>query len=1051
MNLNKKMSETNEKIVNSYNELISEKELYEIFEFQYDDLFCKILKINEKSFTYFLKHQVLFNLQIIKRNASPEILTAYLELFIKRYKENLKTVKKNFDLIKEKEKTEENDLTYLDITKCYIHCCKCFNIIHKCGKKLVLYDEYIYCIKCNNVYNKNQILLFCQECNKNYLSKLRKPVFNGNKKFEKLFLLRFKKYHCKTNKEEKIKCIKCSNNLYFRLSQSNSINENDINIIYCIKCKLKYSIKDVLFKCKICLQNFKSEAKLFRDFPSKKKKLLFTIHTLLRNKNALPDFKSCQKSCNCELKKETEYFHYEDNGKLLEGLKNNKTSVVCAKCFKKFKSDEISWNCPKCGLEFKYKNDNSSKNIINQSDNNSTDLGEEVDDKNEMRKIPVFKVNLSKINPDEKNNEGEQKPLIENGAEVKEVSQKKEKNVIKNIKIVRDKNEEKLSVVNIDNNIKKAKKILINEFDLNKKDIKKKYALRKSRSKNDIDINRYKINNNINNNENMKKKVIKLPKSNENLSNKNNWSIENKNNKFEFINNEKNISNEKNLSKANIEKKEKEKKIDTKEIFNQIIDNIYNIEEPLYLNSPMKENIIKNKISDEKKEKDQIKPRHKNTQYIDNNELNMNKIYKDRSLYINEEDVKKGFNKETKINDINDEINRKIQSTGNFDNMEKERKEKRHVKYVKKIYLYNGRNSNRFKPNNLYQNYMQKDYFNSNNNLNLYENNDEFLYSNDTSFQNFDSYYMIDQNNKIYQTINLYNFSSENFSTIKLLGRGANGKIYLVSDMQTGQKFALKTMLIDNEFQLKTREDEYNLVYRLTYENPELKIVNIYGLEVRRIDKFNIFFNVLMEAAISDWEVEIISRKKRNKYYTEEELLYILTNLINTLSFLQQKKISHRDLKPQNILYFGNNEYKICDFGEAKYNGNKNEKNNNKETNLDFDDSNQTIRGTELYMSPILFKAVKYKPNSLTKYNSFKSDVFSLGLCLLHASSLDTNILYKIRQISDMTKIVNIVNNYLGRMYSQNFINLILHMLQIDENIRPDFIELNSWMLYGNN
>ena len=96
------MSETNEKIVNSYDELISEKELYEIFEFQYDDLFCKILKINEKSFTYFLKHQVLFNLQIIKRNASPEILTAYLELFIKRYKENLKTVKKNFDLIKEK-------------------------------------------------------------------------------------------------------------------------------------------------------------------------------------------------------------------------------------------------------------------------------------------------------------------------------------------------------------------------------------------------------------------------------------------------------------------------------------------------------------------------------------------------------------------------------------------------------------------------------------------------------------------------------------------------------------------------------------------------------------------------------------------------------------------------------------------------------------------------------------------------------------------------------------------------------------------------------------
>ena len=1038
------MSETNEKIVNLYNELISEKELYEIFEFQYDDLFCKILKINEKSFTYFLKHQVLFNLLIIKRNATPEILTAYLELFIKRYKENLKTVKKNYELIKEKEKKEENDLTYLDITKCYIHCCKCFNIIHKCGKKLVLHDEYIYCIKCNNVYNKNQILLFCPECNKNYLSKLRKPVFNGNKKFEKLFLLRFKKYHCETNKEEKIKCLKCSNNLYFRLSQSNSTNENDINIIYCIKCKLKYSIKDVLFKCKICLKNFKSEAKLFRDFPSKKKKILFTIHTLLRNKNALPDFKTCQKSCNCGLKKEIEYFHNEDNGILLEGLKNNKTSVVCAKCFKKFKSDEISWNCPECGLEFKYKNDNSSKNI-NQSDNNSTDLGEEVDDKYEMRKIPVFKVNLSKINPDEKNNEGEQNPLIENGVEVKEIIQKKDKNVIKNIKIVKDKNEGKLNIINVNNNNKITKKILINEFDLNKKDIKKKYALRKSRSKNDIDINRYKINNNLDSNENVKKKVIKLPKSNENLNTKKNSSIENKNDKIELKNEEKNIINE------NKDKKEKEKKIDIKEIFNQIINNIYNMEDPFYLNNQIEENITKNKIPVQKKEKNKIKPKHKNTQYIDNNELNMDNLYKDRSFYINEEDTKNGLNKETKLDDINAEINRKIQSTGNFDNLDQERNENRHIKYVKKIYLYNGRNSNHLKPNNLFQNYMQKDYFDSNNMINLYENNDEFMYSNDTSFQNFESYYMNDPNNKIYQPINLYNFSSENFSTIKLLGRGANGKIYLVSDMQTGQKFALKTMLIDNEFQLKTREDEYNLVYRLTYENPELKILNIYGLEVRRIDKFNIFFNVLMEAAISDWEVEIISRKKRNKYYTEEELLYILSNLISTLSFLQKKKISHRDLKPQNILYFGNNEYKICDFGEAKYNGYKNEKNNNKETNLDFDDSNQTIRGTELYMSPILFKAVKYKPNSLTKYNSFKSDVFSLGLCILHASSLDTNILYKIRQISDMTKIVNIVNNYLGRMYSPNFINLILHMLQIDENIRPDFIELNSWMLYGNN
>ena len=117
-----------------FNEYISEKDLYEIFEIQYDDLFCKILKISEKSFTYFLKQQILFNLEIIKRKVSSEIISAYLDLFIKRYKENLKIVRKNVEIIKEKEKANDNNLTYLDITKCYIHCHKCFSIIHKCGK-----------------------------------------------------------------------------------------------------------------------------------------------------------------------------------------------------------------------------------------------------------------------------------------------------------------------------------------------------------------------------------------------------------------------------------------------------------------------------------------------------------------------------------------------------------------------------------------------------------------------------------------------------------------------------------------------------------------------------------------------------------------------------------------------------------------------------------------------------------------------------------------------------------------------------------------------------
>ena len=1041
------MSKSNGEQLELNKEIISDKELYEIFEFQYDDLFCKILKISQKSFTYFLKQQVLFHLQIIKRNSLPEIFKAYLDLFTKRYKENYKLAKKNYGIIKQKEQEENNDLLYLDVTKCFIHCHKCFNIVHKCGKKLVIFEDYFYCIKCKNVYNRNQILLFCQECNKNYLSKIRKPVFNGNKKFEKLFLLKFKKYHCETNKDEKIKCLKCSNNLYFRLTQNNQAKENNINIIYCIKCKLKYSVKDVFFKCKICLTNFKAEAKLYRDFTSKNKKLLFVIHTLLRNKNALPNFNLCKRTCPCELEKVKEFLHKEDNGKFLEGIRNNKSSVVCSKCFKLFKYDEVNWTCPQCGEEFKYTN---NKKII-KSNNNLIDLGIEIEEIKELKKIPVFKVNLGNNKMNEFNYEKGNKKIIENWGKSNEMI--KESEDTNNIRILMNKKDD--NIINSDLYKITQQNIPIIKNESNKINIKTKYALRKSKSKNDITVKKYRHSNK--NADLIKKKNkdnnIKIqPREKSKDKNLNNLIKENSKNQENNL--EKNPDNEKNLK----EKNDETKSVNTQEIFNKIKNNIYNEEESNFnLDRKVENDNEKQKNVNNKEKEINIKPKHKKTQCFGNKELNINNLHKDKSFYFDNNYLNNFEIQEQYVNNYIDS-NGNIKNCEIFNNNLMENSGKKHIRYTKKVYFFNGKNDRKIikknsiiQPNNLFKKNMNNEYFNRNKISNLYENNEEFVFSNDSSYQNYENYEMIYPNYKEYQQINLYTFSSDNYATIKLLGKGANGKIYLVFDKQTNQNFALKSILVDNEFQLKSEEDEHNLIYRLTYENPDLKIVNIYGLEIRRINEFNIFFNVLMEAAISDWESEIISRKKNKKYYKEEELLYILSNLITTLSYLQQRNISHRDLKPQNILYFGNNEYKICDFGEAKYSWNKNNKLKNEEINLTFDDSQQTIRGTELYMSPILFKAMKYKPNSLTSYNCFKSDVFSLGLCFLHASSLDTAILYKIREIFDMEKIVNIVYENLARRYSQNYINMILYMLQIDENYRPDFIELNSWLNFGNN
>ena len=96
-------------------------------------------------------------------------------------------------------------------------------------------------------------------------------------------------------------------------------------------------------------------------------------------------------------------------------------------------------------------------------------------------------------------------------------------------------------------------------------------------------------------------------------------------------------------------------------------------------------------------------------------------------------------------------------------------------------------------------------------------------------------------------------------------------------------------------------------------------------------------------------------------------------------------------------------------------------------------------------MSPILFRALNKRQNFII-HNTFKSDVFSLGMCLLLASTLTFKSLYEIRELKDMNLIKKILEKYLIVKYSYNFVNILIKMLEVNENLRPDFIELDTYL-----
>ncbi len=141
--------------------------------------------------------------------------------------------------------------------------------------------------------------------------------------------------------------------------------------------------------------------------------------------------------------------------------------------------------------------------------------------------------------------------------------------------------------------------------------------------------------------------------------------------------------------------------------------------------------------------------------------------------------------------------------------------------------------------------------------------------------------------------------------------------------------------------------------------------------------------------------------------------------------------MSHRDVKPQNILVDGNGGYKLCDFGNAK-------------TLKPSEDEGHTFTGTPLYLSPQLREEMLNKMQTLldrrVRYTPYKSDVYSLGLTALYmcklAPPLDLAMLPNLQE-----KTHQILQNI---PYSNDLKSAIYWMLQVQEHDRPDFQDLQA-------
>ena len=345
----------------------------------------------------------------------------------------------------------------------------------------------------------------------------------------------------------------------------------------------------------------------------------------------------------------------------------------------------------------------------------------------------------------------------------------------------------------------------------------------------------------------------------------------------------------------------------------------------------------------------------------------------------------------------------------------------------------------------------QRNNININNNSTKYNYNNGYYYTqifHNKSFTNnvnhsalnniFDKYLKSSSNNTLSAKKNnsnqkyieeepSQNFNLSEFKVIKEIGSGSEGKVYIVNWKKNKKNYVLKKCEIIFDDVAEKRKKESKVLKEFKDKTGCEGIIKTYGSLCLKNHFGTYYFYELMEVAEKDWEKEILERQKNQLYYLESELIGIFSHLIKTFSSLQRICYTHRDIKPQNIMIV-NGKLKICDFGNGRL---------LKRQGIII----QKIRGSELFMSPIVFKGYHAGMPTI-KHNTYKSDVFSLGMCFFLAASLNYGGLNIIREIYDMNIIKRILNQFLGNRYSQNLINLLLTMLQVEESKRPDFNQL---------
>jgi serine/threonine protein kinase len=192
-----------------------------------------------------------------------------------------------------------------------------------------------------------------------------------------------------------------------------------------------------------------------------------------------------------------------------------------------------------------------------------------------------------------------------------------------------------------------------------------------------------------------------------------------------------------------------------------------------------------------------------------------------------------------------------------------------------------------------------------------------------------------------------------NFELRTVIASGGMGTVYTAQDMNLLRQVALKMM------KREIAEDPASLqgFYREARASASLNHTNI--IHIYSFDEFEGQPYLVMELADQG---SLDSRIEAEQRVPELDVLDAGIKMCSALTTALQHKLLHRDIKPGNILYNGDGEPKLIDFGLVRA--------------AEDDSWEEHIWGTVYYVAPEKLER---------KGEDFHSDMYSLGGTLYHA------------------------------------------------------------------